>query len=92
MRLRQGNISLNTGSRKFYWQCTDVIRNSCPTITYNLRDEKKSILRRANPDFDLEKSKRDSIWGARTLQMRRIADFVTILETKIKRWSVLFIF
>ena len=63
MRLRQGNISLNTGSRKFYWQCADVIRKNCPTITYKLDDEKKSILRRANPDFDLEKSKRDSIWG-----------------------------
>ena len=63
MRLRQGNFSINTGARKFYWQCADVIRKNCPTITYNLRDEKKSILRRANPDFDLDKGKRDSIWG-----------------------------
>jgi len=63
MRLRQGNVSLNTGSRKFYWQCADVIRKNCPTITYRVGDEKKSILRRANPDFDLDKGERDIIWN-----------------------------
>ena len=64
MRLRQGNISLNTGSRKFYWQCTNAFRNNCPTITYNVEAERKSILRRANPDFDLERTKRDAIWNS----------------------------
>jgi hypothetical protein len=65
MRLRQGNIVAETKKRKFYWQCSQSLRNNCRTISYDPEKDKGSILRKANPDFDLDKKTRDSIWDRR---------------------------
>lgn len=65
MRLRQGNIVADTKKRKFYWQCSQTLRNNCRTISYDPERDRGSILRKPNPDFDLEKSERDAIWDRR---------------------------
>lgn len=62
MGIRQGNFSVNTQSRSFYWQCTSANQEPCRTIKLNSKELKASVLRKENPDLDGDAKERQKIW------------------------------
>ncbi len=61
MRIRQGAI--NSGVRRFYWQCTGPNFPPCPTIKLDPSNERAGVVRMADPDLDTPKEARRAVWN-----------------------------
>lgn len=61
MRIRQGALNQGTGRRSFFWQCTSATR-SCPTIKLDPYEKPASLVRKEDPNLDLDVVERRAIW------------------------------
>lgn len=63
MRIRQGAAASGTGIRRFYWQCTEPNFPPCPYIKLDPSKGNAGVVRLADPDLDMPKEKRRSLWN-----------------------------
>lgn len=63
MRIRQGPMASGTGTRRFYWQCTEPNPLPCPYIKLDPTKGNAGVVRMADPDLDTPKEKRRAAWN-----------------------------
>lgn len=62
MQIVQGAFNTTSDKRNFYWRCTAIKRNPCPTVKLDPGNERASVVRPESADFDTPKDIRRSTW------------------------------
>jgi hypothetical protein len=62
MQIVQGGLNVRTNKRNFFWRCTAIRRNPCPSITLHPEKEGASVIRLDSADFDTPIEDRRKIW------------------------------
>jgi hypothetical protein len=62
MRIFQGGYSTNKKSYGFYWQCTSHRSPHCPTIKFDPKTKRATVLRKPDADLDGPTAARRAAW------------------------------